>query len=178
MTAPAAPMRGEGVPAPGPGALDADLGWALGVVLRAYVKTFWAAVDDLPGGPRGYQVLAASARAGSGTQLALAQQLGIDRTVMTYLLDDLVRAGLVERRPDPADRRVRRVVATTRGRARLADLRERLDQAEDRLLAALDDEERAVLRHLLRRLATDADARDPAGLGCHTVEELAEAEGA
>jgi len=34
-----------------------------------------------------------------------AQQLGIDRTVMTHLLDDLERADLGERRPAPADRR-------------------------------------------------------------------------
>ena len=37
---------------------------------------------------------------------------------MTYLLDDLEQAGLIERRPEPADRRARRVVATDAGRAR------------------------------------------------------------
>ena len=31
---------------------------------------------------------------------------------MTYLLDDLEAAGLVERRPDPTDRRARRVAPT------------------------------------------------------------------
>jgi DNA-binding MarR family transcriptional regulator len=36
---------------------------------------------------------------------------------MTYLLDSLAEAGLVERRPDPADRRARRIVATARGRS-------------------------------------------------------------
>ena len=75
----------------------------------------------MPGGPRGYQVLASAAVEGPRTQLALAQQLGLDRTVMTYLLDDLQKAGLVERRPDPADRRARRVVLTDAGRARLCD---------------------------------------------------------
>ena len=70
-------------------ALDSDLGWALGAVFRAYVKSAEAAVADLPGGPRGYQVLAAAARDLPRSQLALAQQLGVDRTVMTYLLDDL-----------------------------------------------------------------------------------------
>jgi len=50
-------------------------------------------------------VLVAAARGNARNQLALAQQLGVDRTVMTYLIDDLERAGYVERRPDPADRR-------------------------------------------------------------------------
>ena len=34
-----------------------DLGWGLGMLFRAYVKAAHAAVTDLPGGPRGYQVL-------------------------------------------------------------------------------------------------------------------------
>jgi hypothetical protein len=34
-------------------------------------------------------VLAAATRGEPGSQLALAQHLGVDRTVMTYLVDDL-----------------------------------------------------------------------------------------
>src|ERR1700710_2642901 len=86
-------------------ALADDLGWGLGTVFRAYVTAAHAAVADLPGGPRGYQVLSAAAHGTVGSQLALAQHLGVDRTVMTYLLDDLQAAGLIERRPDPADPR-------------------------------------------------------------------------
>src|SRR4051794_3080233 len=81
-------------------ALSDDLGWGLGVVFRAYVAAANAAVSDLPGGQRGYQVLAAAAKGAVSSQLALAQHLGVDRTVMTYLLDDLESAGLIERRPD------------------------------------------------------------------------------
>jgi hypothetical protein len=90
-----------------PGCADAladDLGWGLGMIFRAYVEAAHAAVADLPGGPRGYQVLSAAAQGTVNSQLALAQHLGVDRTVMTYLLDDLEAACLIERRPDPADR--------------------------------------------------------------------------
>ena len=103
-------------------ALADDLGWGLGMMFRAYVEAAHAAVADLPGGPRGYQVLSAAAQGTVGSQLALAQHLGIDRTVMTYLLDDLEAASLIERRPDPADRRARRVVATQHGSELLAEL--------------------------------------------------------
>jgi hypothetical protein len=75
------------------GALAGDLGWGLGVVLRAYAKAARAAVADLPGGPRGYQILSAAAQGAVSSQLALAQHLGVDRTVMTYLLDDLDAPG-------------------------------------------------------------------------------------
>jgi DNA-binding MarR family transcriptional regulator len=153
-------------------ALDSDLGWALGAVFRAYVKSAEAAVADLPGGPRGYQVLAAAAGDLHRSQLALAHQLGIDRTVMTYLLDDLERAGLVERRPDPADRRARRVTATERGRERAEQLERELRSCEDHVLAPLPEADRETFRALLQRLATAADRQDPVGSTCDVVEEL------
>lgn len=153
------------------GALDTDLGWALGTVFRSYVRSATVAVADLPGGPRGYQVLAAAASDNLGTQLALANQLGIDRTVMTYLLDDLERAGLIERRPDPADRRVRRVAVTDQGRKLLTDLDRRLNETEEHVLSALGDADRDTFRELLRRLAVHATAQDPVANPCQLVEE-------
>src|SRR5580704_12419308 len=126
---PAGKLTADERPAPGD-RLAGDLGWGLAVVFRAYVKAADAVTDGIPGGHRGYQVLAAAARDESGSQAALAQRLGIDRTVMTYLLDDLEAADLVERQPDPADRRSRPVVATGHGREVLADLDARFARAE------------------------------------------------
>ncbi|GAA0831388.1 MarR family winged helix-turn-helix transcriptional regulator [Streptosporangium amethystogenes subsp. fukuiense] len=154
-------------------ALDSDLGWTLGVVFRAYIRTVDALFGHLPGGPRGYQVLAAAAQELPGGQGALAQRLGIDKTVMTYLLDDLEQAGLVERRPDPADRRNKRVVATEHGRATWADAQTRLEHAEDHVLAPLEEADRSVFRELLRRLAVQADSLDPVHDTCRLVTELA-----
>ena len=151
-------------PGPGPDrqspeycTLSNDLGWALGALSRSYVKAVAATFAAVPGGSRGYQVLAAAARDEHGSQLALAQHLGVDRTVMTYLLDSLAEAGLIERRPDPADRRARRIVATTCGRTLLDELGERLREAEGQVLAGLDEaEDRQAFRTLLRRLAVHA----------------------
>jgi DNA-binding MarR family transcriptional regulator len=128
------------------------------------------AVEGVPGGPRGYQVLSAAGRGEPGSQLALANRLGVDRTVMTYLLDDLETAGLVERRPDPADRRARRVVLTEVGKARLCELERQLRTAEEHVLGPLEPAERETLRALLRRLATGCGAGnlDP----CSVAEEI------
>lgn len=134
--------------------VEADLGWALGAVMRSYLRAVERVMADVPGGPRGYQVLKAAGRGEPTSQLAMAHQLGVDRTVMTYLLDDLQEAGLVERRPDPADRRARRVGLTEPGHARLCDLEHRLRAAEELLLDPLAPAERDVLRSLLHRLAT------------------------
>ena len=141
--------------------LETDFGWTLGVVFRAYRRYAAVVVDDLPGGPRGFQVLVASARDEPGSQSSLANRLGVDRTVMTYLLDDLVEAGLVQRQADPADRRSHRVVATERGQALLAELQGRLVQVEEQVLAGLDEKDRVVLRSILKRLAAFANDLHP-----------------
>jgi DNA-binding MarR family transcriptional regulator len=164
--------------APGPdsgcgGALADDLGWALGVVFRSYAKAASAAFADVPGGPRGYQVLAVSARGESRSQLELAHHLGVDRTVMTYLLDDLERGGLIERHPDPADRRARRVAATPRGRELLGDLDARLRAAEEHVLAGLgSDGARRDFRAMLRQLATHVNALDPVPDACTAARDV------
>jgi DNA-binding MarR family transcriptional regulator len=152
--------------------LQSDLGWALGVVLRAYAKGAGQVIAGVPGGPRGYQVLAAAASGAEGTQLALANKLGVDRTVMTYLLDDLEQAGLIERRPDPADRRARRVVATEAGRATMCELQGKLAHVETRVLGSLAEPERALFRDLLRKVATRVDEHDPIVDACAVVEEF------
>jgi DNA-binding MarR family transcriptional regulator len=154
-------------------ALNADLGWALGVVFRAYVKAATSNMAQLPGGPRSYQVLATASRDQPPTQLALAQQLGVDRTVMTYLLDALEEAGLVRREPHPTDRRARRIVVSRRGVTLLGKLDEQLRQVEANVLAGLSEDERTTFRSLLQRVATQADALDPVASACDVVEEIA-----
>src|SRR6266542_4221624 len=149
--------------------LDADLGWALGVVFRSYVEGVEAVVNDLPGGPRGYQVLAAAAQDVADNQADLAQHLGIDRTVLTYLIDDLEQCGLVERRADPADRRRRRIIATHKGTEVWRQRQEALEHVEQHVLGPLGPEAPAF-RELVRRLALHANEFDPAGSACEVVE--------
>jgi DNA-binding MarR family transcriptional regulator len=153
-------------------ALADDLGWGLGVVFRAYVTAAHEAVAELPGGPRGYQVLASAAQSAVGSQLALAQHLGIDRTVMTYLLDDLETAGLIARQPDPADRRARRVVATEKGVELLVTLDARLRAAESHLLDPLDEAARQLFRAQVQSLATRLNALDPIDNPCALAEQV------
>ena len=113
---------------------------------------------DLPGGLRGYLVLAAVAQGQPRSQLALAQQLAVDKTAMTYLLDELETAGLVTRRPDPADRRARQVAVTAKGSTVLEDFGRRLVEAEAKVLAPLSAAERKTLRELLGRVANSAQS--------------------
>lgn len=154
-------------------ALDGDLGFTLGVVFRAYVKATDVVIGDVPGGHRGYQVLVAAARDQPESQSALCQQLGVDRTVMTYLLDDLERADLVARRPAPTDRRTRHVIATDHGRARLAELDRRLAHAEAHVLSALPKDDQRTFKDLLCRLAARVNELDPVDNACTVVADIA-----
>jgi DNA-binding MarR family transcriptional regulator len=151
-----------------------DLGWGLGMLFRAVLKSANAAAADVPGGQRGYHVLTAVSNGGPGTQLALAQQLGVDRTVMTYLLDDLERAGLIARRPDPADRRARRVVITPAGQETLSALQDRMAAVNDHVLVGLPPEERAAFRVALQRAAESLAVVDPSTGACEVVQEITE----
>src|SRR5690625_4552352 len=83
-----------------------DLGWHLGMVLRGYQARFEQAVEGMPGEIRGFQVLSTVVHRDPPNQQALAAHLAIDRTVLTYLLDELVAAKLVKRVARSEERRV------------------------------------------------------------------------
>ncbi|MBP5875415.1 MarR family transcriptional regulator [Streptomyces sp. LBUM 1477] len=81
----------------------------------------------------------------------LAQKLRCEPSNVTGIVDRLESRGLVERRPDPGDRRVKLAAATDAGRRVAGSLRDSLDFAREPL-AGLSAAEREVLRDLLRRM--------------------------
>lgn len=89
----------------------------------------------------------------AGTQLALAEAIGYDKTRLVGLLDELEREGLVSREPDPIDRRARIVRLTRAGRVRHAAARTDIRAMEADLLSRLSAAERRSLLALLPRLA-------------------------
>jgi DNA-binding MarR family transcriptional regulator len=96
--------------------------------------------------------------AGPMSQNAVGAALGKDRTTMVSVVDDLERAGLVERRRNPQDRRAYALEATAEGRTWQARAIAALKEAEGELLGGLTPEERETLRGLLQRLVFDAPA--------------------
>lgn len=136
----------------GTGVTSVDFGQSLASLLRRYLDSAGAAVSDLPGGPRGYQVMWISSTAVCSNQAAIAESLGLDRTVMTYLVDDLEKVGLVERRPDPGDRRARQVLLTEKGCKAFAAAAERVSAVEREVLGALSDTDAELFRELLHRI--------------------------
>lgn len=102
-----------------------------------------------------FEVLAALLRSGPPYQMSptrLVDAVVLSSGAMTNRIDRVEALGLVERRPDPSDRRGTLVALTREGRqtvdaavvAHLAN--------EERLLGALSQAERETLAHLLRKL--------------------------
>lgn len=83
---------------------------------------------------------------------ALADLLVIVPRSGTQVVDALEEHGLVERRPDPSDRRATTVVATAEGVRLHEELHRARDAASEELFAALSAEDRAELERILRLL--------------------------
>lgn len=81
----------------------------------------------------------------------LAQRLKCEPSNVTGIVDRLEARGLAERRPDPADRRVKLAAATEEGRQVARSLQESLRFAREPL-AGLSEGERVALRDALRRM--------------------------
>jgi DNA-binding MarR family transcriptional regulator len=85
----------------------------------------------------------------------LAQRLKCEPSNVTGIVDRLEARGLVERRPDPGDRRVKLAAVTEEGRGVARSLRVSLRFAREPL-AGLSREERVALRGLLLRMLDDS----------------------
>src|SRR4051812_14101724 len=96
----------------------------------------------------------------------LAANAELSSGAMTNRLDQLERGGLVERRPDPSDRRGIQVSATPKGIETWIAAFAAQAEKEKQIASALDDAEKRALNALLRRLMLAYDRIDPYGPGC------------
>ncbi len=83
---------------------------------------------------------------------ALAQCLQVDPSAITGLVDRLEAKGLVERRPDPEDRRVKALVLTPRGKRVRSHLR-RIVEEPPASLSRMDEKRLRVVRDVLAAMA-------------------------
>ena len=101
----------------------------------------------------GYIVLGALERAPLPTQAALAASIGADKTRIIATLDDLQRAGLIRREPDPADRRARLLSLTESGARTCRAVRAQIQANEERVLARLHPADREAFLRVAQTLS-------------------------
>jgi DNA-binding MarR family transcriptional regulator len=87
------------------------------------------------------------------SQQEVARRLGVDRTTMVLLTDELENKRLVQRRQDPGDRRKNVVALTDAGRTTLRAAASASAEAERLFLGSLSGDEATQLRQALRAVA-------------------------
>lgn len=137
-----------------------DLGWALTSAVDRYRSTVEPLFSSFPRGARGYQLLYTVVHYRVATQNDLSAYLGIDRTVLTYVIEDLCQAGLVEKQVSSQDRRIRIVEATPRGNELVEKVQEALGVAEGVFFAGLSPEDSRMFRYLLSNIAVTFRSED------------------
>nr|WP_205762627.1 MarR family transcriptional regulator [Aneurinibacillus aneurinilyticus] len=82
----------------------------------------------------------------------LGERMRLDSATITGLLDRLTHSELVERRPDPKDRRMNRIHITEKGRTLEKKLKKEMEDINRTILANFTQEEADVLKNMLSRL--------------------------
>jgi MarR family transcriptional regulator for hemolysin len=133
------------------GQLCSDLGWLLSRASHVLTTELTAALEDLGVSPRARCVLSA-AMTGELTQIEVARVVGLDKTTMVVLLDELEAKGLAERRPSSKDRRARVIAVTRKGRDLVRRAERVTDRVQEDVLGTLPARERQALVDALTKL--------------------------
>jgi DNA-binding MarR family transcriptional regulator len=132
------------------------------LITRAYTYSHRLLAEGFAAaGARGYhyRLLAALEEFGPASQAELGRSTSIDRSDVVGALNELAEEGLIERAPDPDDRRRNVITITPAGRARLGKLDKVLAEIQEELLAPLLAADRRRLIELLTRVVERGDER-------------------
>jgi MarR family transcriptional regulator, lower aerobic nicotinate degradation pathway regulator len=106
--------------------------------------------------PHQFGMLMALAPLTATSQQQLSRAVGVDPRNAVPIIDALQHRGLLERRPDPADRRRHIIALTPAGQAMIGQLRQSGEELEDWFLGSLTEAERAGLHTTLAKLYATA----------------------
>jgi DNA-binding MarR family transcriptional regulator len=148
-------VKGAFNPGPGgSGPLD-SLSFLLSQLGFMASRGFHKALAPLGIEPRHFLLLRFVARDEGRSQQALGEMLRIPPSRMVALVDQLEERGLLERRPNPTDRRARALHVTAEGRRLMGRAMQRALAHEGRMGTSLSAEERQQLVALLQKLAAE-----------------------
>src|SRR5215510_12402259 len=135
----------------------ASVGFMLSTLGHAISRRFHRALEPLELHPREFAVLRAVEANDGQSQQTLAERLRIPASRIVAIVDELESRRLVERRPDPNDRRLWTLYVTRRGQTLLDDAFNVVRRHEQAISVALTAEERTQLLELLNRIAATLD---------------------
>ncbi len=110
--------------------------------------------------PGEVRLLAQAARAGTVRQSVLAERIGGEAMTVSSYVDRLEARGLIERLPDPSDRRAKLIALTDAADAVLDQVKVFADEARRQAAQSVDPEEWAVMLKVLKTVRCNlSDAR-------------------
>lgn len=127
-------------------------GYLANHVARLFARELAEAVRPLGLAPAQFMVLLELWREDGLTQKDLVGRLDVEQATMAATLARMERDGLIERRPDQADARARRIQLTARARALQQPALAAAKDVNARALAGFSEAEREVLLSGLRRI--------------------------
>lgn len=129
-----------------------SVGFTLSSLGHAVARQFRNELQIVAMEPREFALLRAIALAEGISQQALAERLGVQPSRVVTMVDALEQRGLIERHPNPSDRRVRELYMTEKGHKVLANAFTLASALERRLCGGLSKDERAQLLEMLHRV--------------------------
>jgi len=141
------------VTTPAASTFHVTLGWALATLLRDYQKQVEAALSGLPGGARAFLVMSLVQAETCHSQIAIADRLSLDKTMLTYLLDGLEKKALIKRTTDPSDRRSRHINLTKEGLHAVTRFAKLVSEIEHRMLSGLGADGALQFQQALMKVA-------------------------
>jgi DNA-binding MarR family transcriptional regulator len=142
---------------------------AVSAFLPAYKTRMRSILSEVSSGestPSRVMVVVVLRKNGSMPMGAIAAYVGLPKSNITALVDDLEAEGVLRRRRDAADRRITHVELTAKGRALCAREYDAYERSVAALFDALSQTERAAMHAGLERLTRllrgdDGDGRGP-----------------
>jgi DNA-binding MarR family transcriptional regulator len=128
-------------------------GYLLARLGEASRRRFHRALEPEGLHPRHFGVMTMVAAQPGLSQQELHEKTAIDPSSMVAVIDELEALGLAERRPLPADRRVRTIFLTSSGQEKLERVRGLAAELQREFFTPLSADERRTLHGLLRKLA-------------------------
>ncbi|SEG80930.1 MarR family winged helix-turn-helix transcriptional regulator [Marinobacterium lutimaris] len=119
---------------------------------QIHTSLFLSETNEFNITPVQFSLMSALRANGEMDQNSVAQEIGLERTSVAEVIPRLESRELLERRRSTKDRRVKLVKLSRKGQALLKKMSERVQQAHDRTVEALPEEERNLFLLQMIRL--------------------------
>ncbi len=155
---------------------EQSIGFLMHDVSRLMRRNFNRRVRNLGLTQAQWQALALLSKREGINQATLAELMEVQPITLARLIDRLQEAGLIERRPDPSDRRAVRLFLTEAAAPMVREMSERAAETRGEALQGIPPEAQEMMIEALQQMRRNLIAREAeARKACPAADETEEA---